>query len=854
MSWELGVTELGDPECELVELGIVLPPESLSVSDALRHRSSFKRSVKESAPFSDALTLRGGFRRLLADSAAVLDSGLWRRAFRRFGESVALTDTNHRIWAAVRRLSESASAVDSFGRKWQAKPVLVEQSAVSDAASRIFNAKRAVADQNKVSEVVSRSFDAYRVFQESQGTADSRKMRAKRVLRDSGALSDSFSRILITHLVLQETQALDFAYKFRVRVKLEEAGQTSDHLRRVFDAHRLLAEKAGATDDRRMKVMSVRSDAIGLTDLVGRLADFRRLVAEPQKVVDADRKWIRMVKVDEQATEEGFRRFIRARRLDVLTLAEGYRRAWSAFRFVSYKQELAEDRRSRLMLVKEESQAVVDAGKRFRIMWRRVEEQGIEESRRMALSMLRNDVQPALDVWMSKPKIGVSERQAVADAFNKKPIVAAFDQLSGVDVIIKWVRPRKADVAELVDRFDRRWLAYRTVGESAAMGEWFGKLFEFAPFREAQGVEASISKRPKPLMVDGQRARDSVSRVFEAFRAFSDGSEPVDRLGRRWLAFRAYTDETGAEDVIAKIPRVRAEERQAVAISMRSVWSAFRGVKEAVRVREAGIRRRISILRRDEQQFVDRWGRRLSIYRRFVEVASMDDDFRRSIGASVSDAVGAVDLFSRAWASFRMFREATIAVERRFMRVSASRSDGVSVHDAIGKRSAIVRHDRLSASDSPVWRLVRKAFRDLVGSIDSVFRWDPTAIRRYGFRAWFALVGRTIGFVRSARTLPFEFVTRWEGERVLRMMMGEARVVRVRVEAADGEEFVISSASVEVFDERTNELVESGLADIDGDRVNYLFSPPGPGVYTLVFTMQVGPQVIKHRESVRVVQ
>lgn len=912
MSWELGVTELGSDECELVELGLVLPPDSLSVGDERRSRSG--KTASESFVASDLLKRLGSFKRAFADAAAVSESGLqWRGAFKRsvddlmavfeldlrskgafrrsLADSTGASDALFRAFAAWRVLSESQGISDSrkvsaravlreigaasdalarlfesritltdsqplaLARRVQVKAVRVDIGAVSDAISRSLAARRSVADQATVSEAVSRSVQAYRAVQDSQGTDDSRRARVNAVFRDVEAASDTFSRLFAVRRVFEESQALGLVRRLRPHIGFSEIGAVSDAVGRFFGARRAFSESAIIADDRQARVSSLWFESVIPVDLAEWVAGYRRQVAESQAVGDAGRRKPRAVMIDDQAAQDELRRLVQTWRRDdaavvdevrrvwaalrawaeiqestderrshvrsvkadnqavaedlrrawgaflavaeALQLAESRRvragivrsdeqvlaaslhRAWSAFRSVTDSQELTEDRRARPGIVRSDEQAVVDSGNWFRVLWRRVEQLGLEDSRRLALSVLRVDAQGLDELRTMKAGVPVVDSLATGDVVLKRPIMATFDHVLAHDAIRRSARLLKVEASELIERYDRTWRAFRTVGESSVLDEWVGWLFRVSPFSEILGMGDIVAKRPQPSLRDGQRVRDSFSRLFEAVRSFVDDAAPVDLFRRGWRASRFLADDVpSAGDAISKAARSVKRETQAVAGAMRSTWSAVREVRESARIRDAGI-----------------------------------------------------------WRSMRMYLL----------------GEAVSTVDATKKSTAVFWSDSLVASDSPIWRRVRAAFRDLVGALDSVFRWDPTQIRLYGFRAWFVLAARTLGFTRSARTLPFEFSTRWVGQRVLRMMSGEARVVRVLVEAAEGDAFVISAASVEVFDERTNEVVDSGLAEIDGDRLSYLFRPPAPGVYTLVFTVHVGPQVIKHKETVRVV-
>lgn len=178
------------------------------------------------------------------------------------------------------------------------------------------------------------------------------------------------------------------------------------------------------------------------------------------------------------------------------------------------------------------------------------------------------------------------------------------------------------------------------------------------------------------------------------------------------------------------------------------------------------------------------------------------------------------------------------------------------------------------------WRQARLCFGAAVALGDLRMIWKPwrerilrgralwaTVFEGSGWQAHFgralwAMAAEGLGWRAAIRAAAAELrvdsvrwalKTRWEGLKVLSMLDGEAKRLRVWADSADGEPFVIEAASVRVRNQATGAvMIENDPATVVGQAVEWIFQPPSAGQYVVEFTIRVGLQKLIHRETVKV--
>lgn len=849
MAWILGETGLGDPECELVELGLVMPTETLTIRDT---RRSKPRAVnKEAQSASDSLRDRWTARRRIGDSLGLVDSlrDKWA-AVRAFGESMVGKDAVKKAHRTIER--DSMPIGERFGQKG----VFYRRVAEVQASAESIRKAAAVAwrDSQAVSDGFRRFLTMRRRMVDVVGGTDASRRRVRMAMADQMAASEFFGRqVAFLRAHADKVSSVEIGRRRGLKKLADEQA--------VYDAARKTARFAGL-------------ETVGVSEAWDRVWTAARSVADRQDVAALYRSKPKITRTDIQAVEDS-RRFVwNARRVvaevqaligerrttfmallarETQEIEDGLSRRWSAVRMFFADQAVSVRRFVNVMPRRVDSVAAEDAHPRFGISVRKSEVQVVQERRSMAFWRSFEESQAVAELRRMRPMIGWMEIQPVEARAGRLARLLNVEEAYVSDVLKTMGKVFVCDVPLMEESFGRTWQAYRSWSDEAQVAEGVRKWFRRAPFLENQAVDASFRKRPRVYVIDGNRVRDSLSRIWQAAKSIGDVATPVERYSRHWRADRSFADEVGTADSMSKWPRLPFGEVQRFAESTRRAWTIVRRASEDARVRDAD-RRRFMMVRSDRQAVEDASRQAWRAMRVLSEPSYVSDGgLRKWVGSRQADAAGLGDSLARTWNAFRGLADAPRVIDRRSMRSSVMRSDALAAEDAVAKGVRAAVADAQAVADRPIRRAFRAVVREASQLIDSIFRWNPTKIRRYGFRTWFSLLAKSLGFNRSARTLPFEFSVVWEGERVLHMVSGESRAVRVRVEAAEGEAFVIDEASVEVVDERTNEQLSTGAADVDGHKVSYLFAPPAAGVYTLVFTMRIGPQTIKHRETVRVV-
>lgn len=84
----------------------------------------------------------------------------------------------------------------------------------------------------------------------------------------------------------------------------------------------------------------------------------------------------------------------------------------------------------------------------------------------------------------------------------------------------------------------------------------------------------------------------------------------------------------------------------------------------------------------------------------------------------------------------------------------------------------------------------------------------------------------------------------------LNFILGERRKVWSEVTCNDGAPFVIRNATYEL--KKYDKIVDSGECFIDNHVVNVMLEPPEKGLFCLIFSFEIGGEIIKEKVEVKV--
>ena len=85
-----------------------------------------------------------------------------------------------------------------------------------------------------------------------------------------------------------------------------------------------------------------------------------------------------------------------------------------------------------------------------------------------------------------------------------------------------------------------------------------------------------------------------------------------------------------------------------------------------------------------------------------------------------------------------------------------------------------------------------------------------------------------------------------------RLYTGEVRMIKFQITDSRSEPFTIGEAYYKVM--LGSELIDSGLMDVDGDELSFMFSPTKAGPHTIMIKYVIGNEIMKDRYILEVVE